>query len=271
MNIRNESFTEKRNHGIDFTSCLTPDTDQLLREASAGREKSMAGNTQPNESAATLEVLNNFLKTFNNLTGITGNPTADATLANNKDSGETTQNHSGEQENSDSVPPEASEQAAPEDNTHRKAKAGSKKNKKTRSSYDLKSENASPSKTTCSDNNPTGSTPDDNLYKRIQSKLWFTPMYPGDEKTVDNIRRIKKDLSALKSYDDLIRCINDFLENNHTMDSELFFILHNIYTLDNPEKYYQQFRSHAFSYDNMKAGKGEEIDMFLDSLAEKSE
>ena len=99
-----------------------------------------------------------------------------------------------------------------------------------------------------------------------QKKLWFFPVFEGDEKRVEDIHRTKEIVSKFDSYEEMAKAINDYMEDGNDVDAEVFFLLHNVYTLEKPEKYYHFFRSNLFSKEPLSGGKGEEIDDILKKL-----
>lgn len=99
--------------------------------------------------------------------------------------------------------------------------------------------------------------------KRTLDRIWYTPTYKEDKKTVDRICEIKSSLSKIETYVDLLKKVNDYIDEGNVMNEELFFIISNIYLLD--ERFYKNYRAHAFD-NNHYSGQGESIDKFLNIL-----
>ncbi len=99
--------------------------------------------------------------------------------------------------------------------------------------------------------------------KRTLDRIWYTPTYKEDKKTVDRICEIKSSLSKIETYVDFLKKVNDYIDEGNVMHEELFFIISNIYLLD--ERFYHNYRAHAFD-NNRYNGQGESIDKFLNIL-----
>lgn len=241
-NIPMDGTSKDRNLPLNVSPSPIPDTEQMLLEASSMRARNIAGAGQPSDASTALDALNNIFKAFNTV----------AELGNSQSVEETEpsliQESSVEPE---SVPVVSSEKLV-------QAKVVVK-------AEDVKPTEPPPEPVVEKVHEPAPVRGTD-LSKRVQSKLWFTPAYHEDQWKVDKIKEIKSVLSSFQSYDDMVSYINGYIDQGNVVDSELFFLFHNIYTLDRPERFYQEFRGNVFSDDRLVGGKSEDIEQFLSSV-----
>ena len=75
---------------------------------------------------------------------------------------------------------------------------------------------------------------------------------------------LKGEVVMFKTYEELLKYINDYFSPGRLINESFFFYIHSVYTLDNPELFINQFSSALF-YDTNWPHKGE-IAEFLDSI-----
>lgn len=266
--MKNNNNISKRDIGFsfDYSDNSTTDADQLLNEGTMARKNSLNGKEKTSDASTTLEVLNNIFKAFNTVTEKSSCQAADVSSDNpvKKESGNNSANpvnDNGTPESSVAVP---SQDNSPVDAAEKVSadniETGSpvKPEKEQEDKTDLKTHETSKG----SSDNYSG-----NLSAMVQKKLWFFPVFEGDEKRVEDIRRTKEIVSKFDSYEEMAKAINDYMEDGNDVDAEVFFLIHNVYTLEKPEKYYHFFRSNLFSKEPLSGGKGEEIDDILKKLS----
>ena len=268
--MKNNNNNSKRDIGFsfDYSDNSATDADQLLNEGTMARRNSLNGQEKTSDASTTLEVLNNIFKAFNTVTEKSSCQTADGASENHdkKESGNDSANPV-----NDNGTPESSVAVPSQDNSPiEAAEKTSADNIETGSP--VKPEKEQEDKTDNKTHEVSKGSSDNNsgdLSAMVQKKLWFFPVFEGDEKRVEDIRRTKEIVSRFDCYEEMAKAINDYMEEGNDVDAEVFFLLHNAYTLEKPEKYYHFFRSNLFSKEPLSGGKGEEIDDILGKITKK--
>lgn len=273
MNNNNNISKRETGFNFDYSEASMADTNQLLSEGSMARKNSMHGKENPSDASTALEALNNIFKAFNTVTEMGNCQSADGVPDNpsQKEYGDITNNMAVNSGN-DNGTPESSGSVPSQDNTPvdvvEKSYADNKEAESPMEPEKEQKDKTAP--ITHKTDKGSADSSSSNLSAEIQRKLRFFPVFDGDEKRVEDIRRTKEIVSSFDSYEEMLKAINDIADEGSEVDSEVFFLLHNVYTLAKPEKYYHYFRSNLFSKEYLSSGKGEEIDYILEKMTQKN-
>ena len=270
--MKNNNNNSKRDIGFsfDYSDNSATDTDQLLSEGSMARKNSMHGKENPSDASTALEALNNIFKAFNTVTEMGNCQAADAVSGNPApmESGDDIKNNAVAPGDNNGAPESSGSISSPDNTPVDVMEKSYADNKEAESPVKQETEQkAETNLSTPETNKGSADISSNNLLTEIQRKLWFLPVFDGDERRVDDIRRVKSIVSSCKSYDSLLEAVNGYMnESNNNISAETFFLLHNIYSLDTPEKYYHFFRPNIFSKGYFSGGLGEEIEEILESI-----
>ena len=242
---------------FDFSKTPTPEVDQLIFECNQARENYLSGKNQSTDASTALDALNNIFRAFNTVAELGNSQISDdqgesavqndTSVQNVYDTNETIIEHPTEQtpqKTSGTVPAVTTDTVTPVEPVIAKKHA--------QESYER---------------HQMATT--NELLKKIKGRIWFLPVYEGDEIIVSKIREVKEALSGFENYNDLLSHLYDYINEGNEITAELFFLFHTIYTLDAPEKFYHEFRKRVFCSESTAGGKGEEIDKFLESIKER--
>lgn len=242
--------------GFSLDENTTPDTDRLLEEASETRERNIAGKKHDDSGASTaLEALNNVFKAFNTITDLGMRECENNSLYEDSSVNPDSNALSKEDSNSDQTDSESYNDL--------------------NGAEIIKGSDISTAKENCPTavkkkliDNRINKTPKiAEIVQKIEDKLYFMSSYEDDENRIRAIKRIKQKLSVFPSYDDLLMHIDKYIDSQENrMNAEVFFLFYTLYSMESPEKYHHFYRRSLFGNDYYSAGKGEEINMFLDSL-----
>ncbi len=250
-----------RDTGFSFLGNQKLNPNQLLQEVS-DPQKINHDAAASSGTVNALELLNNVMKAFNTVAEMSNSQAEDACEEDELSSA-----------SADSQPGDISEQS-------RHNEGGSSKNEEQASlpvvEKSDQNSGAKASETESTDQNKTDSSkkaadlspkdsnkPSSNLMQVIMDKIQFFPSYNEDE-IKPQIQKAKYALSYFKTYEELLKYINDYFSPGKSINESFFFYIHSVYTLDNPELFINQFSSVLF-YDTKWPHKGE-IAEFLDSI-----
>ncbi len=237
------------------------DIDELLTEATLLRKKSNEGQSKAADATTmALETLNNFSRA----------------LLSSMDNNQPVQDPDGEREDTaadtDEERNESSDCVVAKEPVASEAEAEPSaptviKNEEIKNMKKQTADQTNHSAPTTCDYTQNKCEAAGDMLKTLQTKIHFPVTFTDDDIIMkQNIRMVKHAVSCFRTYDDMIAHINAYIDAGNAIDAEIFFLLHSVYTLQNPEKYYLCYRQHLFSKNRFEAGKGKEIQRFLMSI-----